>query len=295
MSVVESYNFIRWLLLAVASALLNGAAPVFMRAGAKRSDPSFAAAVFATLLFGLSLLRSALDGRLGEFAAIGNRSLLFLALAGLISALACLCLFTALTGAAVGRVLPILRSAVVPLAIFGHLLAGDALGLWRLCCLVLILLGTVLMESRPERMASVRWLLHALLALAAVTALSLLFRLYITPALDEAVALPPCLAVACVLLWAFALARGKQKSARSMGLAGWLCVPLAAVCVGLALVADTLGARLGDWSYFRPVACLGFPAMLLFARIFLKEKLPGGAIFGMILVLLGSFAMMMGW
>ena len=50
-------------------------------------------------------------------------------------------------------------------AVFGALLFGGQLGVWRLCCLVLLLLGTVLMESRQQKGRGCRWLLFSLLAL----------------------------------------------------------------------------------------------------------------------------------
>ena len=45
----------------------------------------------------------------------------------------------------------------------------------------------------------------------------------------------------------------------------------------------------------RPVTILSFASMLLFSRVIAKERQPIGAIFGSILVMLGMFAILMGW
>lgn len=295
MDIVETYAMIRWIACAAGAALLRGAAPVCMRAGAKRSDPSFAAAIFATLLLLASCVPLWLTGQWAALFAVGNRSLLLIALSGLIAALAYLCLFTALTGAGVNRVLPLVNLSGVLMLALAYFFLGGRLGIWRLCCIVLILLGTVFMESRSEKSASLRWLLHAALALVCVTLVALIQKAHLDAYVSETVALPLRTAAACVLLWIFALARGKQKTARAMGVRGWLGVAAAAVCAGLALVLQTLGSSLGEWSWLAPIGCLGFASMLLFARIFLKEKLPGSALFGLLLVLLGEFAILMGW
>lgn len=295
MDVVETYNLIRWILLAVAAALLRGVTPVFMRAGAKRADPSFAAALFGTALLGMTLAPVLLNGEWGAFWTIGNHSLIVLLLCGILTALLYLCLFTALTGAEVSRVFPLINLSEVLLVALAYVFFGARLGVGRICCIMLVGLGTVLMQSRTERGASPRWLLYAFLALACVIGISLLNEAYLSGNVSASIVLPFRCAVACVLLWIFALARGRQRTARSMGLRSWITILLAAVSIGLALICVTLGVRIGEWSWLSPIQCLGLVSMLLFARIFLKEKLPGSAVFGLVLVVLGTFAIQMGW
>lgn len=294
MDILETYNMIRWILCAVGAALLCGLTPTLMRTGAKRADPSFAAALFASVLALFSVAVLYVDGRLSALTAIGNRSLLTLLASGLVTALLYLCLFTALTGTAVSRVMPVLNLSGILGAALGYFLFRENMWLWRLCCMVLILFGTVLLESR-EKFGSGLWLVYAVLALLALCGRELLLRVYADAAIDSALALPFSAGVAAVLLWAFALLRGKQKCAKKMGVKGWLSIPFAALCMAGATLLPLLGARLGEWSWLSPISCLGFLSMLVFARIFLKEKLSGSAVFGMILVLLGTFAMMMGW
>ena len=48
-----------------------------------------------------------------------------------------------------------------------HLLAGGRLNVWRLCCIVILLLGVVLMESRQSKGRGYKWLLFACLGIAA--------------------------------------------------------------------------------------------------------------------------------
>lgn len=295
MDVVETYNLIRWILLAVAAALLQGATPIFMRAGAKRSDPSFAAALFSTALFGVSLAPVLLNGEWGAFWVLGNQSLLILLLCGVLTALLYLCLFTALTGAGASRVFTLMNLSAFLLIVPAYFLFDGRLGVGRICCIMLVVLGTVLMQSRPERDASLRWLLYAFLALAFSIGISLLQEAFLKSAVSDSMALTVRSAAACVLLWIFTLVRGRQKTARSMGLRSWVAILLAAVSIGLALLCQLLGARIGEWSWLRPIESLGLVSMLLFARIFQKEKLPGSAVFGLVLVLLGTFAIQMGW
>ena len=293
MEVAEVYGMIRFILFSVGAALLSGASPVLMRAGARRSDPSLTAAVFASALLPCSLVPLAFSGRLTALFSVSGSSLFLLLLCGALSALCYLCLFTALSGTATARVMPLMNLEAVLLCAAGYFLFGEQLWITKLCCMLLVLLGTVLMESRSKA-GSWLWLLYALLALLARAGRSLLMQAYV-PNIDSALALPFTSAFAAVLLWLFTLLRGKQKKAASLGVRGWLCVPLAALALAGASVLTLLGSALGAWSWLAPISCLGFLSMLLFARLFLGEKLPGSALFGTILVLAGTIGMMMGW
>jgi len=293
--VVYTFNMIRWILFAVSAAILRGLSPIFIRTGAKRADPSFAAALFSTMLLVIYFIPILLNGEQVDLFAVSNRELLFTILGGTLAAFACLCLFTALTGTGVNRVFPLINLSSVFVIVLGHFLFGESLGLWRICCIILILLGTVLIESRTHPSGSLRWLFYVFFALLLMTALPIINKAYLPATITTSFAQLLRTAFACVLLWIFAFARGRQKTARSMRVKGWISVLLAACCIGLALVCDIYGARLGDWSWLSPIRCLSFASMLLFARIFLKEKLSGSAVFGMLLVLFGTFAILMGW
>lgn len=294
MDVVEIYNLICWIALAVAAALLIGSVPVYMRAGAKRSDPSFAAALFTVALTLSSLAPLALSGEWRGLAAIDSRKLLLLADCGALLAGSLLCLFTALTGADVTRVFPLMNLRASVLLVLSYFLLGGRLSILRLCCVMLILLGTVFMESRSERGVSLRWIPHTALSLLMLCGAALLYQMYLAD-VPESSALTLCAAEASVLLWIFTLARGKQKTVRGMGVKAWIMFLLAAVSLSLAIICTTLYSRIGDYSWLSPIQGLSLIAMVVFSRIFLKEKPPGSAVFGMILVLIGTFAIRMGW
>ena len=69
-----------------------------------------------------------------------------------------------------------------------------------------------------------------------------------------------------------------------------LLIPVAA---GLAGLCDTAAERMGDSSYLLPISCCAFPLMMLFARIFHKEKMPGAAVIGLLLAVFGMFGMLL--
>ncbi len=280
------------ILYASASALLCGLLPSFMKTGVRRAAPSVAAALFATVTFLFALGAAAISGTLGPLQRIDNAGLLNLALDGLLDALVWLCLFTALSTGGVNRVMPVYNLAAAGAIGLTALLFQGRVGVWRLCCIVLLLLGTVLMESRQQKGRGYQWLLFSFLALAAAAA-QLVYEARCLPALPGSVQRLMAALVAMVLLWCLSAAGRSLNGLKKLQLEDWLFLLLAGVAAGLAGLCDTAVERMGDSTYVLPIRCCAFPLMMLFARIFHKEKMPGAAILGLLLAVFGMFGLLL--
>lgn len=293
--VLATRGAIVWVALAVAAAVLKGMLTPLMRAGAKGSDPSIGAAYFA---FCLTLGYAAvayLEGMLPALSGIKNDALLRYALCGVLSALTWLNLFTALTGGLSSKVAPIVNVSSIVTLVASHFLFGARLGLWRMCCILLILLGTVLMLSRTKTLRGQYWFVYALFAMAFYSALSVVKALLLPDVGDDMSYHIVRSATAGLLLLLFALVRGKQRTLRAMPAASWVCIPLAAFVYAGSFACYYLSSLRGDMSMLSPVAIVSFASMLFFSRVIGKERQPVGAVFGGILVMLGMFAILMGF
>ena len=68
---------------------------------------------------------------------------------------------------------------------------------------------------------------------------------------------------------------------------------LSGLATGLAWLCDAATALHGDSTYLLPIACCAFPLMMLFARLFHKEKLPAAAALGLVLAVAGMFGLLL--
>lgn len=287
-------NLLVWIALAVCNTILLGGVPSWMRGGAKTADPSAAAAVFALVLTlsGAALLY--LVGGMEKLFSLSMMQIVWLGVCGLLSALTWLSLFTALTGGRVSKVIPVfLLSSLLTLAA-SHVLFGAPMGLWKICCMVLILLGVVFIESKTQQLQSQLWFVYALIAVVSATGLNLVQRGLLGEAFDERVFLFGRAAFAAVFLWIFVFVRGKQKLLGDIQARAWISILLAALFFAGSFAATYFASRRGEMSTLAPVGILSFFFAMLFARMFQKEKQPGSAIFGTLLVLLGQFGILMG-
>ncbi|NLI53286.1 MAG: DMT family transporter [Clostridiales bacterium] len=287
-------NLLIWVALALCSTILLGGVPSWMRGAAKRADPSAAAAVFALLLALACVALLYVGGGVGRALAVTNVQLLWLAACGFLSALTWLSLFTALTGGRVSKVMPVyLISSLVTLAA-SHFLFGAPMGLWKICCMILILLGIVFIESRTPQIQSQLWFVYALVAVLAGAGVQLLRRGMIGETFDAEVYQLWRAAFAAVFLWIFVFVRKKQVTLGDFSARAWIGVFFAAVFLAGSYAADYFASLRGDVSYLAPIGVLTSLFVMLFARMFQKEKQPGSAVFGTLLVLLGQFGILMG-
>lgn len=287
-------NLLIWIALALLVTILLGGVPSWMRGAAKRADPSAAAAVFS---FAFTLACAALvnfSGGIARALAVTNLQLVWLALCGLLSALTWLSLFTALTGGRVSKVMPVYAiSALVTLAA-SHFLFGAPMGLWKICCMVLILLGIVFIESRTPQIQSQLWFVYALIATLASAGTQLLRQGLLGDTITAEVYQLWRAAFATVFLWIFVFARKKQSTLGDFAPRAWFSVLFAAVFLAGSYAAGYFASLRGEMSAIAPIGVLTSLFVMLFARLFQKEKQPGSAVFGILLVLLGQFGILMG-
>ncbi len=295
MDVQTARNLLIWVAWAVAAALSRGLTPSLMRIGAKRTDPSLAAALFLLVMTacvaGLTVYadtwRTVPDFSAGDWVNVG--------VCGLMSALTCLCMMTALTGGLAGKVGPVVNLYALPVYVASHFLFGAPLGIWKMCCMVLILLGTVLILSRGTGLSRGLWMIYALIAALMTAGMTVFSEAFVRADMDPTVFHAVRTGIACVVMWIFVLIRGKQRAMKDMSVGAWVALPLAGVAAGAARWADWLVAQRGDPSQLSPIAIIGFASMLLFSRVINKERMPVSSMFGVILVLMGMFAILMGW
>lgn len=277
---------------AAAAALLAALTPVFIKAGARKTAPAVGAWLFSFVALSFAAANMVLTGATLPLAALDTQKALLLALAGLTNGCMWLCLFRALAGGLVNRVMPVAHLSSLLLLGATILFLGARIWLWRACFIVLVLIGTVLMESRDQRARSAAWLLYAAFA-ALFSALSDLLQQLGAPEMAFSAAMAIRAAVSFGFLTVVAAAGRSFPTIRQMDAGSWCFTLLAGAAAGGAWLCRTYSTLLGDWSELLPITCAVLPLTALFARICLKERMPGVATLGLILILLGNFALLM--
>jgi uncharacterized membrane protein len=265
-----------------------------MRCGAKRADPSVAAALFSFILSGSCIALLIVTNTWQPLLSLNSMHYVFLVVCGLLSALTWLSLFTALTGGRVIKVVPVYLLWYLLTLVASHFLFGAPMGLWKICCIIVVLLGIVFIESRTKNLGGQLWFIYTIIAALATVGIQLVQRAFLGDIPSEAIFHTGRAVSACVILWLFVLIRGKQKTLGDLNARGWIGISFAALSLAASYACDYFAAVRGEISYLAPIAILSFAFAMLFARIFQKEKQSGAIVFGSLLVLLGLFGILMG-
>lgn len=287
-------NLIIWIALALLSTILLGGVPSWIRCAARRADPSAASAMFALLLTVSCVVLLQFTGGIPRVVMITPMQLVWICVCGLLSALAWLSLFTALTGGKVSKVMPVYLISQLIVLSASHFLFGTPMGLWKICCMVLILLGIVFIESSTQQLQNQLWFVYALIAVFATVGSQLVRRGLVGETIDATVFETWRAASASVFLWLFVFLRKKQKTLGDFTPRAWLGVLFSAVFLAGSFASTHFSSLRGDMSDLAPIGILTSVFVMLFARMFQKEKQPGASLFGTLLVVLGQFGILMG-
>lgn len=280
-----------YILFAAGAAILAGLSPAFLKTGAKRGDSCGSAAMLLTVLAVFYACIALQSGEMSGISGIDRRSMLFLVAAGACDGVYWMCIFRALATGNVNRVVPIDNLSGLLVLGASWYLFQSALGIWQLCFVAMVVLGTILMLSRPQKAKSMQWLWFSLLAMVLAAGSTVLQRYGVSGVNDGLNAFVRC-AVATALMWLVTFSTNGFKRMKKMGAENWIFVLVGAVSLGLAKLCNFYGAKFGTYPMLLPIALLCFPVTMLFAGLLHKEKMPGGAVFGMLLVLAGEAAMM---
>ena len=152
-----------WILYAIGSALFAGATSILAKIGIRKTDSTVATAIRTVVVLVMSWVLVFVVGSQGQLAAIGGRTLLFLALSGLATGASWLCYFQALKIGDINKVVPIDKSSTVLTILLAFALLGEPFGLRQGAGMVLIAAGTLLMVERKasDGQKEGPWLLFA--------------------------------------------------------------------------------------------------------------------------------------
>jgi transporter family protein len=138
-----------WFAWALMSAVFAALTAILAKVGVQNVDPDLATlvrtAVLITVLAGIVLA----GGKWQNPAALGTRTLLFLALSGLATGASWVCYFRALKLGPASKVAPVDKFSVVLIAVFAVLFLGERPSLREWCAIGLVAAGVTLLAVRP--------------------------------------------------------------------------------------------------------------------------------------------------
>lgn len=284
-----------WLFYACADMLLFGAAAVLAKAGAEKNNSHIAAALWGTLIFIFSCILIRYMGSGQALAGIGQRSWLFLALAGIATGISWLCLFRSLRTGAVIKIVPVYLANQVLSMLLRMLLFHTKYGLNQMIALVLIIVATAFIALHSEhnrRSGGYVWLAFALLSAFFASVATILCE-YGVSGVNSYIERAVCACIAMVIAWIAAFLMGGGKGFRAMTFLDGVLICLSGAGIGLSWICYRRALAYGTDHIVVLMDSLAVLVVIALGCVFLRERLCVRGTVGVFLLALGIWLMLL--
>ena len=284
-----------WLLFAFGSAIFAGITAVLAKIGIQKVNSTLATALRTIVVLAFSWLMVFLVGSQGQIGQISRKTLFFLILSGLSTGASWLCYFRALQLGDVNKVAPIDKSSTVLTIILAFLLFGEPISVPKIIGILGIGIGTLLMivkkETNKNQVQNRSWLLFAVLS-AVFASLTSIFGKIGVENVESNLGTAIRTVVVLVMAWLMVFVTGKQHEIQNISKKSWLFLFLSGITTGLSWLCYYRALQDGPASVVVPIDKLSIVITIVFSYILLKERLSRKAVFGLLLILAGTLAML---
>lgn len=287
-----------WIFFAAGSAVFAGATAILAKIGVKNTDSDVATALRTLVVLLFSWLMVFVTDSYISLESVSEKNLLLLVLSGIATGASWLCYFKALQLGDVNKVTPIDKTSTVLTMILAFLFLGETLTITKFIGMVGILTGTMLMiekkevTDRQKEKGNSLWLIYAVLSAVFASLTSILGKLGMDgiPS-NYGTAVRTC--VVLVMAWIVVFLQKKQSKVRGIEKKSWIFLVFSGVTTGLSWLCYYRSLQEGPASIVVPIDKLSVLITIVFARIFLKEKLTKKAVVGLIVLVVGTLVLLL--
>lgn len=287
-----------WILFATGSALFAGATAILAKIGVKNTDSDVATALRTIVVLLFSWLMVFVTNSYVPIDEVTQKTLWLLVLSGVATGASWLCYFKALQLGDVNKVTPIDKTSTVFTMILAFLFLGEAFTVPMFIGMVGILAGTMLMIEKKEMVVTqqqkkdYRWLIYAILSAVFASATSILGKLGME-GIPSNYGTAVRTGVVLVMAWVVVFLQKKQSKVKEVGKTSWIFLILSGVTTGMSWLCYYRALQEGPASIVVPIDKLSILITILFARVFLKERLTKKAVVGLVLLVAGTLVLLL--
>lgn len=275
--------------------MFAGLTAILAKIGIENVNSTLATALRTVVVLVFSWVMVFIVGSQSGIGDISGRTLLFLVLSGLATGASWLCYFRALQLGDVNKVTPIDKSSTVLTILLAFILLGEPISLPQAAGVVGIGAGTLLMVSKKETQSEVKggkWFIYALLS-AVFASLTSIFGKIGVENVDSNLGTAIRTIVVLVMAWLMVFITGEQKGLRQISRKSWIFLMLSGFATGGSWLCYYRALQDGPASVVVPIDKLSIIVTIFFSRVVLKEKLSRRAAVGLVLIVLGTGAMLL--
>ena len=284
-----------WVLFAFASAFFAGVTSILAKIGVKDVDSHVATAIRTIIVLIFSWIMVFIIGSQSTIVNIDGKTFLFLILSGLSTGGSWLCYFKALQLGDVNKVVPIDKSSTILTMILAFIFLNEKITINMVIGMIGIAIGTYLMIQKKEKAEKIvkgkAWLIYALLSALFASLTSILGKVGIEN-VESNLGTAIRTIVVLVMAWIIVFSTKKQRDIKKIDKRSLIFLILSGVATGASWLCYYKALQDGLASIVVPIDKLSILVTVLFAYIFLKEKLSKKSLLGLILIVVGTLLLL---
>lgn len=284
-----------WVLFAFASAFFAGVTSILAKIGVKDVDSHIGTAIRTIIVLIFSWIMVFIIGSQSTIVNIDGKTFLFLILSGLSTGGSWLCYFKALQLGDVNKVVPIDKSSTILTMILAFIFLNEKITINMVIGMIGIAIGTYLMIQKKEKSEKIvkrkAWLIYALLSALFASLTSILGKVGIEN-VESNLGTAIRTIVVLVMAWIIVFATKKQRDIKKIDKRSLIFLILSGVATGASWLCYYKALQDGLASIVVPIDKLSILVTVLFAYIFLKEKLSKKSLLGLILIVVGTLLLL---
>ena len=284
-----------WVLFAFASAFFAGVTSILAKIGVKDVDSHVATAIRTIIVLIFSWIMVFIIGSQSTIVNIDGKTFLFLILSGLSTGGSWFCYFKALQLGDVNKVVPIDKSSTILTMILAFIFLNEKITINMVIGMIGIAIGTYLMIQKKEKAEKIvkrkAWLIYALLSALFASLTSILGKVGIEN-VESNLGTAIRTIVVLVMAWIIVFATKKQRDIKKIDKRSLIFLILSGVATGASWLCYYKALQDGLASIVVPIDKLSILVTVLFAYIFLKEKLSKKSLLGLILIVVGTLLLL---
>ena len=284
-----------WITAAVLSAVFAGLTAILAKCGIRKTSSNLATALRTIVVLIFSIIMVFVVGSQQTIKEIAPVSWIFLVLSGLATGASWMCYFKALSIGDVNKVVPIDKSSTILSVLLAILIFNETNNLIvKLFGTALIGAGTYLMieKKRATETKNTKWILYAVLSAIFAALTSVLAKMGIS-GVESNLGTAIRTAVVLIMAWGIVLAKGEQKHLEGINKKELVFIALSGLATGASWLCYYYAIQNGIMSVVVPIDKMSVLITVLFSVVFLKEKMSFKSIFGLIVMSVGTLAMVL--
>lgn len=285
-----------WFSYALVSAVFAGLTAILAKVGIRKTDSNVVTAVRTVVVLIFAWIMVFVAGSADTVGNIGIRSFLFLILSGLATGASWLCYFKALQLGTVNRVAPIDKSSTILTMLLAFLFLGEELSVLKVVSMLMMFIGTMLMIGRLRQVdggekQNRTWFVYAVLSAIFASLTSILAKVGIED-VESNLGTAIRTSVVLIMAWVVVIVTRKQKQLKEISISDSIFICLSGISTGASWLCYYRALQLGPASVVVPIDKLSIVITIVFAFVFLHERLSLKAFLGLLLIVGGTLLLL---